>query len=181
VELLSFNASCIEDQNLLSWQTASENNSSYFDIEKSRGGETWDVIGQQVAAGNSNVLLTYQFVDEEKNTGTVYYRLNQIDVDGKNEYFGPVAVNCEKNDFEVITFPNPSNGNFWVKIQSNEGYSAKFKLVDIKGNVLLTDNITIQEGINVYPITHVLQTGMYFIHVQNSKDQKITVLKHLQN
>ena len=150
-------------------------------MEKSTDGLNWNTIGQLPAAGNSNELLSYQFVDAEKNNATLYYRLNQVDMDGKNEYFGPVAVNCEKNDFEVITFPNPSNGNFWIKIQSNEGYSAKFKLVDIKGNVLLTDNITIQEGINVYPITHILQTGMYFIHVQNSKDQKITVLKHLQN
>lgn len=58
---------------------------------------------------------------------------------------------------------------------------AELKLVDIKGNVLLTNNITIQEGINVYPITHLLKSGIYFIHIQNSKDQKITVLKHLQN
>jgi hypothetical protein len=77
--------------------------------------------------------------------------------------------------------PNPSNGNFWIKIQSNEVSSAKLKLVDVKGNVLLTNDISIQEGINVYPITQVLQSGMYFIHIENSKDQKITVLKHLQN
>jgi hypothetical protein len=181
VELLSFNASCVEDQKILTWQTASEHNSSHFDIEKSIDGEIWNVIGKKEAAGNSNELLTYQFVDSEKNNSVVYYRLNQVDIDGKNEYFVPVILDCDQNDFEASTLPNPSNGNFWIKIQSNEVSSAKFKLVDIKGNVLLTDNITIQEGINVYPITHVLQTGMYFIHVQNSKDQKITVLKHLQN
>jgi hypothetical protein len=181
VELLSFNASCVEDQNILTWQTASEHNSSHFDIEKSRDGETWDVIGQQTAAGNSTELLSYQFVDSEKNNSVVYYRLNQVDIDGKNEYFGPVILDCDQNDFEASTLPNPSYGNFWIKIQSNEVSSAKLKLVDVKGDVLLTNDISIQEGINVYPITHVLQTGMYFIHIQNSKDQKITVLKHLQN
>ena len=181
VELLFFNASCVEDQNVLSWQTASEHNSSHFDIEKSRDGQTWNVIGQQTAAGNSTELLNYQFVDADKNNATVYYRLNQVDVDGKNEYFGPVALDCDQNSFEVSTLPNPSNGNFLIKIQSNEIYSAELKLVDLKGNVLFTNVIMIQEGINVYPITHILQSGMYFIHIQNSKDQKITVLKHLQN
>ena len=181
VELLSFNAICLEEQNILTWQTASEHNSSHFDIEKSIDGEIWNVIGKKEAAGNSNELLTYQFVDAEKNNATIYYRLNQVDFDGKSEYFGPATTDCDASKFEASTLPNPSNGNFWVKIQSNEPSSAEFKLVDIKGNVLLTNVITIQEGINVYPITHVLQTGMYFIHVQNSKDQKITVLKHLQN
>ena len=85
------------------------------------------------------------------------------------------------SSFEASTLPNPSNGNFWIKIQSNEGSSAELKLVDVKGNVLLTNDITIQEGINVYPVSHLLESGMYFIQIQNTKDQKITVLKHLQN
>jgi hypothetical protein len=181
VELLTFNISCIENLNGITWQTASEHNSSHFDIEKSKDGETWNVIGQKAAAGNSNVLLTYQFVDEEKNAGTFYYRLNQVDVDGKNEYFGPVAVNCEKNDFEATTLPNPSNGNFWIKIQSNETSSAIIKLIDIKGNSILMNEINIQEGINLYHITNLLESGMYFIQIQVENGQKITVLKHLQN
>jgi hypothetical protein len=181
VELLSFNASCIENQNVITWQTASEHNSSHFDIEKSRDGETWDVIGQQAATGNSNELLTYQFMDEEKNAGTFYYRLNQVDVDGKNEYFGPVAAACVENGFEASTLPNPSNGNFWIKIQSNEGSSAELRLVDIKGNSILMNEINIQEGINLYHITNLLESGMYFIQIQVENGQKITVLKHLQN
>jgi hypothetical protein len=181
VELLSFNASCIENQNVIIWQTASENNSSHFEVEKSRDGETWDVIGQQSASGNSNILLTYQFVDEVKNAGTVYYRLNQVDVDGKNEYFGPVAAACVENGFEASTLPNPSNGNFWIKIQSNETSSAIIKLIDIKGNSILMNEINIQEGINLYHITNLLESGMYFIQIQVENGQKITVLKHLQN
>jgi predicted RNA-binding protein with TRAM domain len=181
VELLSFNATCENDQIALTWQTASEHNSAYFEVEKSRDGETWGVIGKQAAAGNSNELLTYQFVDEEKNAGTIYYRLNQVDVDGKNEYYGPVAVNCEKNDFEATTLPNPSNGNFWIKIQSNETSSAIIKLIDIKGNSILMNEINIQEGINLYHITNLLESGMYFIQIQEENGQKITVLKHLQN
>jgi hypothetical protein len=181
VELLTFNASCIENQNVITWQTASEHNSSHFEVEKSRDGETWDVIGQQTAAGNSNELLTYQFVDEEKNAGTFYYRLNQVDVDGKNEYFGPVAAACVENGFEASTLPNPSNGNFWIKIQSNETSSAIIKLIDIKGNSILMNEINIQEGINLFHITNLLESGMYFIQIHEENIQKITLLKHLQN
>ena len=181
VELLSFNASCIENQNILSWQTASEQNSSHFDIEKSIDGEIWNVIGKKEAAGNSNELLTYQFVDAEKNNATIYYRLNQVDFDGKSEYFGPATTDCDASNFEASTLPNPSNGNFWVKIQSNEASSAVLCIVDVKGNNLFSNEIIVQEGINLYQINSFLDTGIYFIHICNSKDQKTTILKHLQN
>jgi predicted RNA-binding protein with TRAM domain len=181
IELLSFNAICLDEQNILTWQTASEQNSSHFDIEKSRDGEIWNVIGKKDAAGNSNELLTYQFVDAEKNNATIYYRLNQVDFDGKNEYFGPVTTDCDASKFEVSTLPNPSNDNFWVKIQSNEPSSAVLSIVDVKGNNLFSNEIIVQEGINLYQINSFLDTGIYFIHIYNSKDQKITILKHLQN
>jgi uncharacterized repeat protein (TIGR02543 family) len=181
VELVSFKGSCIEEQNILTWQTASESNSSHFDIEKSRDGEIWNVIGKKEAAGNSNELLTYQFVDAEKNNSKIYYRLNQVDFDGKSEYFGPVTTDCDASNFEASTLPNPSNGNFWVKIQSNEASSAVLCIVDVKGNNLFSNEIIVQEGINLYQINSFFDTGIYFIHIYNSKDQKTTILKHLQN
>ena len=181
VELISFKASCLEEQNVLTWQTASEHNSSHFNIEKSRDGEIWNVIGKKEAAGNSNELLTYQFVDSENNNATIYYRLNQVDFDGKSEYFGPATTDCYASNFVASTLPNPSNGNFWVKIQSNEPSSAVLSIVDVKGNNLFSNEIIVQEGINLYQINSFLDTGIYFIHIYNSKDQKTTILKHLQN
>jgi hypothetical protein len=102
-------------------------------------------------------------------------------MDGKNEYFGPVAVDCEENFFEANTLPNPSNGDFWIKIQSNETTSCTIKLVDIKGNILLTNDVYIQEGINLFQMNNLLESGMYFIHIQNSSEQKVTTIKHLHH
>lgn len=179
VELLSFNASCVEDQNVLSWQTASEHNSSHFDIEKSRDGETWDVIGQQTAAGNSNELLSYQFVDAEKNNTTAYYRLNQVDFDGKNEYFGPVALTCEQNNFEASTLPNPSAEDFWLRIQTENNESVSLKIRDINGAVIHGEEFTIMKGINMFPIRKHLIPGIYLIDVKTNKGNH-SVIKHLR-
>jgi hypothetical protein len=176
VELLSFSAECIENQNVLYWQTASEHNSSHFDIEKSRNGETWDVIGQQAATGNSNELLTYQFVDEEKNAGTFYYRLNQVDVDGKNEYYGPVAVNCEKNDFEATTLPNPSSEYFFLKVNSDKVQKSSMTLKDMKGQILLHEYLDLKQGINILQLQPILSTGIYFIEITTDQGQK--TIKH---
>jgi lipopolysaccharide export system protein LptA len=176
VELLSFNATCENDQIALTWQTASEHNSSHFEVEKSRDGETWGMIGQQAAAGNSNELLTYQFVDEEKNAGTIYYRLNQVDVDGKNEYFGPVAVNCEKNDFEATTLPNPSSEYFFLKVNSDKVQKSSMTLKDMKGQILLHEYLDLKQGINILQLQPILSTGIYFIEITTEQGQK--VIKH---
>ncbi|MEY3084948.1 MAG: hypothetical protein RL037_1128, partial [Bacteroidota bacterium] len=180
VELLSFNASCVEEQNVLSWQTASEYNSSHFDIEKSRDGQSWNVIGQQTAAGNSNELLSYQFVDAEKNNTTVYYRLNQVDVDGKNEYFGPVAVNCEENGFEASTLPNPSSEDFWLRIQTEFNDNGNLQIKDLNGAVIFMEELTLFQGINMFPIRKQLTPGMYLIEVYTNKGKR-SVIKHLSN
>ncbi len=179
VQLLSFNASCVEDQNILTWQTASEHNSSHFDIEKSRDGETWDVIGQQIAAGNTTELLNYLFVDAEKNNATVYYRLNQVDVDGKNEYFGPITLACEQNSFEASTMPNPSSEDFWLRIQTENNESVSLQIKDINGAVIHGEELTIMKGINMFPIRKHLTPGIYLIDVKTNKGNH-NVIKHLR-
>jgi hypothetical protein len=134
------------------------------------------VIGKQAAAGNSNILLTYQFVDEEKNTGTVYYRLNQVDVDGKNEYYGPVAVNCEKNDFEATTLPNPSSEYFFLKVNSDKVQKSSMTLKDMKGQILLHEYLDLKQGINILQLQPILSTGIYFIEI--TTDQGQNTIKH---
>jgi predicted RNA-binding protein with TRAM domain len=177
VELLSFNATCENDQNILTWQTASEHNSLYFDIEKSRDGQTWNLIDQQVAAGNSNELLSYQFVDAEKNNATVYYRLNQVDIDGKNEYFGPIAVSCNTSKFITSTSPNPSKGMFYLMINSVDDKIANYAIRDINGMIIKSEKLELEKGINAFLINEKFPTGAYFIEII-TETGKSKILKH---
>lgn len=176
VELVSFKGTCIEEQNVLTWQTASESNSSHFDIEKSRDGETWNAIGKELAAGNSNELLNYQFVDNEKNNATVYYRLNQVDVDGKNEYFGPISISCNQNDFQVSTLPNPSEDNFFLQVNSESEQNLLMILKDLKGQIILREYLVLEEGINLFKLRPNLSSGIYFIDITTEQGHK--TIKH---
>ncbi|NCA19550.1 MAG: hypothetical protein EBS86_00205, partial [Crocinitomicaceae bacterium] len=84
VELIDFKATCLEDNTVkLDWSTASENNSSYFDVMKSTNGTNWKVLENVLAAGNSTSLLNYHAIDRELSIGNVYYKLKQVDIDGK--------------------------------------------------------------------------------------------------
>ena len=179
VELLSFNSSCQENQTVLSWQTASEHNSSHFDIEKSTDGTNWRVIGQVPAAGNSTELLSYSFMDEEKSNG--YYRLNQIDIDGLQKYYGPISAICESiNHLNGKTIPNPSNNEFWLQISSAEQQKITYILQDMNGSKIMKNTAELLPGSNMFPIRETIPSGMYFIILQTEKGQQ-QVIKHVRN
>jgi len=93
IELVSFEGINKGVNNMLFWSTATEHNSNYFNIQKSRDGETWQTISTINGAGNSTVLIDYSIVDYKVEPIINYYRLQQYDFDGTYEIYGPIAIN----------------------------------------------------------------------------------------
>ncbi len=182
VELIYFNAICEEDVLKLNWSTASEKNSSHFDIEKSQDGIDWILIGSVPAAGNSNEEITYSFQDNTKSYQE-YYRLNQFDFDGKNKIYGPISADCKNENSEFMTFPNPSEKNgFSVVLNSNElSGLGSILMTDSKGNLVYQKQVEIQKGISLWQINESdLAPGIYFIKITNGSNST-KVLKHTLN
>ena len=92
VELLDFSASLQDKGTMLKWSTASENNSLKFDLYKSSNGNTWGMLSEIPAAGFSTSELKYNFLDRDILPGYSYYKLIQIDIDGKEDVYGPVYI-----------------------------------------------------------------------------------------
>jgi hypothetical protein len=181
VELLSFTAECGQETILLKWQTASEFNSAYFEIQKSLDGITWNTIGNQTAAGNSTELLSYSFEDASKSANTSYYRLNQVDNDGLQKYYGPISPLCESLDhLNGKTIPNPSNDEFWLQISSNEQQKFTYVLQDVNGSKIMENSADLLPGSNLFPIRETIPSGMYFILLQTENGQQ-QVIKHIRN
>lgn len=84
VELVYFGARQVNKSTALSWQTAAEQNSKRFDVERSTDGVRFVKIGSVQAAGNSNQLKKYGFTDPYPEQGINYYRLRLVDHDGKS-------------------------------------------------------------------------------------------------
>lgn len=178
VELLSFSGECQDGASLLKWSTASEYNSSYFDIEKSENGFDWEIIHSEDAAGISTSIVEYEFVDANKFYNTTYYRLNQFDIDGLNQHYGPIEVSCEESS-RLITFPNPSDGIFNLLINDQRFVGeVNMNIIDAHGKIVGTKTLDVLDGINVFPwYENVLEEGMYFI-VLSSAQNKAT-LRHV--
>jgi hypothetical protein len=107
VELTEFTAEENSGVNILHWETASEQNSRYFVIERSDDGVHFDSIGVIEAAGNSNSVNLYNFTDSLPFVGINYYRLKQYDADGRFEYSNIVHV---KNGTELFSIQTGASG-----------------------------------------------------------------------
>lgn len=106
VELLYFEGEANPTFNYLKWATASEQNSSYFDIEKSTDGEIWRTIGQEQAAGNSTEKINYSYVDNIDQFTLHYYKLVQYDIDGQFKIYGPIVLNNEIKEKKITKYIN---------------------------------------------------------------------------
>lgn len=91
---------------LLQWATASESNNDHYEIERSANGTSYQSIGQLAASANPSVRNDYQFTDLNPLSGTAYYRLKQVDKDGRFRYSTVIAVNYTgTGGFELRIMP----------------------------------------------------------------------------
>lgn len=116
VTLLDFTAVKINESVLLEWQTESEYNSDYFEVERSVNGIDWNRLSTINAAGESSESLIYQETDENPIDGISYYRLNQYDLNGAKTFLKMISFNnkMEIGENDIRVFPNPVNDRFRV-------------------------------------------------------------------
>jgi hypothetical protein len=179
VELVSFTGACDNGVISLSWQTASEFNSSHFDVEKSRDGENWQVLTTLPSAGTSNELITYQSTDQNGTEGNNYFRLRQVDIDGTEKLYDPINVSCsEVTTGYFSSFPNPSGTSFQVIVKNNELVgTCVLNIVDATGKVIEQREIEVKDGINMFVVNQELTPGMYFLNISNGS-KSTPVLRH---
>ncbi|SDG89752.1 Por secretion system C-terminal sorting domain-containing protein [Dyadobacter soli] len=108
VTLIEFKAQKIENNALLTWKTTNERDADRFVIERSANAKTFHAIGS-VPARNLTDINQYEFVDtliDYLGSEKQYYRLKQVDFDGKYAYSGIVAVTVDQRN-QISLFPNP--------------------------------------------------------------------------
>ena len=114
VELAAFAARRQGLDARLDWTTASEKNSAYFDVDRSRDGLTFEHAGRVAGQGSSTAAHEYQFVDPKVaqfGVPTLYYRLRQVDADGSAHYSPVRSVGVESATALLLSaWPNPSTG-----------------------------------------------------------------------
>jgi len=170
IELVSFQANCVDNKRIdVTWTTASEQNTSYFRVDKSRNGTQWDVLNTIGAAGNSNNVIDYALTDFFPTSGINYYRLTQYDNDGVFETFDAKSAECKGQSGTFLSsYPNPSSEDFNLDLQTDElEGEATLMISDAKGALVYSQEIKIIKGNNNYVIQKLnAEPGFYYITVK---------------
>ena len=170
VELVDFKGKLKEDKTtLLTWSTASELNNDYFDVQrKIQGGSTWENIGKIDGFGNSNHFISYNFIDNQPQTGENYYRLNQVDFNGKSEYSPTIMIKLEAKITDkkaaFVLYPNPVKNEIWIKSEDNitTDNQVPLDVYDITGERMYS--AMMQENLQHVDLTQ-YQRGIYIIKI----------------
>jgi hypothetical protein len=114
VKLLTFTGYKGKNGHQLKWITATEQNTSYFEIQYSATGNDFAAISNVRAAGNSNTPQYYDFDNKNTATGINYYRLKIVDFDGSSEYSNVISI-TDKGDRELVKcYPNPTENLLYI-------------------------------------------------------------------
>ncbi|MEE9439315.1 MAG: SdrD B-like domain-containing protein, partial [Saprospiraceae bacterium] len=167
VEWLSVSAVNKGDVNVVSWSTALETNTEIFEIERKIEGGSFELIGETSSAGNSTDIQSYDFEDKNIVSGLHYYRIKQIDVDGKYEYSKIVSVEVISTRNVISLSPNPSIGETVLSLDMSSGDAIDITIIDNSGRLVRSINVESNlTGYNSKSITITdLPAGAYVVHI----------------
>jgi 1,4-alpha-glucan branching enzyme len=165
VELTNFTGKVINKTDAaLSWQTASERNNSFFAIERSFDATQYLEIGQVKGNNATNQARNYGFIDHNVPNGLVYYRLKQVDLDGKETLSNTISLEMGSNKKSISVFPNPTSDKIYIQNTSNilarDEATEGGILTDNLGRVLVN-----YEKIPQEISLHALPSGVYFLKI----------------
>lgn len=150
VSLTSFNAAKTQKGVQLNWQTASEQNNQYFDILRSTDEKDFISIGTVKGSGTVSELKNYVFADNSPVNGYNYYKLKQVDGDGKATVYDDrvqaVNFSLTNNDFNAYF----SGDNLFVKFNADKAGDADITITSIVGQQLLAKKVNVTKGSNEF-------------------------------
>jgi hypothetical protein len=170
VSLISFNAVANKNNIILNWQTTAEFNNHHFEIERSNNGTDFLFIASLPGQGTIDQLTNYNYTDVNAPDGINFYRLKQIDIDGRYKYSNVAAAKIEYA-LQLSVFPNPAHAILTVssKLQTNADIVNQYGQIIIK-------QILLKKGRNDLGVTQ-LANGIYFLQVPVTGElYKFTVL-----
>ncbi|MCF2489865.1 FG-GAP-like repeat-containing protein [Dyadobacter sp. CY347] len=159
VELIRFDAKAVEKQVNLTWETATEVNSDYFELQRSEDGKEWEQIGMVYSAGDSKKPNTYSFVDFKPQIGLNYYRMKMVDRDKTFAYSSIKAVTVEGKQTKV--FPNPVSTTLNIE---SEIPNTEVVIYDVSGKEIMSHKN--EKGIKSVDVSR-LTPGGYLIKLGN--------------
>lgn len=154
INLLKFNGEEKTNSNYLYWETATETNNNYFNLEHSLDGLGFENIAKINGAGTSETSISYNFDHENPQNVINYYRLKQTDYDGKYSYSSIIAIDNTTNEKsnQISVYPNPTKNILNISIDAQNKCDINIELINSLGQIIQTKTIAIDKGSNTKQI-----------------------------
>ncbi|HSF46536.1 MAG TPA: GDSL-type esterase/lipase family protein [Chitinophagaceae bacterium] len=135
VRLTKFTATQASERIDLNWETASESNNSHFVIERSNNNRDFHAIAEVRGKGNSNTRTRYSYPDKKPNPGKNYYRLKQVDLDGKTSFSQVVYVMLREVARGLVLYPVPATSELHLNIAADKKEFITVSIFDHSGHM----------------------------------------------
>ncbi|MFZ1529442.1 MAG: T9SS type A sorting domain-containing protein [Ferruginibacter sp.] len=156
---------------LLEWVTNFEQNTSHYIIERSTDAVVYSELASLVAAGNTQTETHYVYTDHNAATGKNYYRIKQVDRDGRFVYTNISVINISRNGYTMSVYPNPMKSGSLLTVEfSKPVKSCQYLLTDMQGRIIaagrsVTHNQKAQLGIPK------LTAGVYVLNLMINEEK----------
>jgi len=166
VEWIDFYAERNPQSVNLHWETGSEKNTLFFEVQRSSDAENWEPKASLAGAGHSSIRRVYSYTDSTVSTHSFYYRLKQVDKNGRFDYSKIIFLkSLEASAIMMSIAPNPVKDRFSLRILSPELiqvlqldiYNSLGQLVYRNGSADLRESFLEKEVL----ITQVFEPGLY--------------------
>jgi hypothetical protein len=151
----------------LKWTTASEQNSSHFEIWRSADGNSFDkLIGTVAAQGNNGLSANYELNDNTPLDTWNYYRVKQFDKDGNSTVGNIARINMQQNNATLTVYPNPVKSSLTLEYISTSIETVSVRVLNSMGSLIYQSGFTTQNGINKFTIpAGALSKGIYVVQL----------------
>ncbi len=175
VELTAFTGIVDQRSVDLQWTTASELNNAGFDIERSISGSNYERIGHVPGNGTTTEASSYVYTDEEVHweSAQLYYRLRQIDFDGRFSYSQAITIEAPAPGEAVLfkNFPNPFNPSTIIRYDVPLQGHVRLKVYDVTGRevaVLVDTEVAAGRHQTLFDASN-LASGVYFYRLETAQ------------
>jgi hypothetical protein len=135
VTIADFKATTANNNIILNWKTESENNNDGFEIQRSNNGTDWYGLNFVKGVGQSSIVKNYGYTDKNLAPGLYFYRLKQIDFDGKSKNTAVVTATVSGKG-RVSLFqntPNPFSTTTTIRFDLPTSQKVKLSVFDLAG------------------------------------------------
>jgi len=163
----------IRSQNHVSWSTYTEINNDRFEVERrSASQQEWVAVGAVDASGDSDMMSSYSFIDDDISADANYYRIKQVDLDGRFDY-SPVVHTRSDVEQEVGIFPNPTSDQITIRQNASADSGTPYQIYDVLGNLV---DVTFERltDTSIKADLTLLKTGVYFLQLPNGESRRIS-------